>query len=302
MHKYLTTLKYVNGPYRRAKDGRFFVNTVNKEGVKRTISYPKFLVEVLLGRRLDPYEETIDHVDHDWTNNSWDNLRIVSLKDHVRDDAKRAELVHVHCIWCGESAYKKANNLRHNLRSNKVGPFCGRSCASKYSAAVQNGKVDAAYYASLSMSPKDIKPQLYTLTKEGPTVLDVASSLRLKVYSEEEILAALPRTPKRTRKRDTSRRRYKTRNIITKERSCPHCGVAYKSRHKHCSVACAHKAQMKVERPSREELQRLVWKYPTKVLAGRYGVSDVAIAKWCKKYGVNKPPRGYWARKHAGKL
>ena len=28
-----------------------------------------------------------------------------------------------------------------------------------------------------------------------------------------------------------------------------------------------------------------------------YGVSDVAVAKRCKKLGVEKPPRGYWNNK-----
>ena len=26
------------------------------------------------------------------------------------------------------------------------------------------------------------------------------------------------------------------------------------------------------------------------------GVSDVAVAKRCKRLGVEKPPRGYWAK------
>ncbi len=37
-------------------------------------------------------------------------------------------------------------------------------------------------------------------------------------------------------------------------------------------------------------------------LAEQFGVSDVAISKWCKRYGIAKPPRGYWAKKAAGKL
>lgn len=29
-------------------------------------------------------------------------------------------------------------------------------------------------------------------------------------------------------------------------------------------------------------------------LAKKFGVSDAAIAKQCKKLGIKKPPRGYW--------
>ena len=39
---------------------------------------------------------------------------------------------------------------------------------------------------------------------------------------------------------------------------------------------------------------------PTGVLARRYGVSDVAIAKACALLAIPKPPRGYWAKRAAG--
>lgn len=48
--------------------------------------------------------------------------------------------------------------------------------------------------------------------------------------------------------------------------------------------------------PSREELCKWLWERPTAHIAKHLGVSDVAVAKWAKKYGINKPPRGYWAR------
>ena len=58
----------------------------------------------------------------------------------------------------------------------------------------------------------------------------------------------------------------------------------------------------KVERPSKEELHKLLWEKPTQKIAEDYGVSDKAIEKWSKFYGINKPPRGYWAKKAAGKI
>lgn len=50
---------------------------------------------------------------------------------------------------------------------------------------------------------------------------------------------------------------------------------------------------------SKEELQQLVWEMPTERIAEKYGVSDVAIAKRCKKLGIEKPGRGYWAKKRS---
>lgn len=52
----------------------------------------------------------------------------------------------------------------------------------------------------------------------------------------------------------------------------------------------------KVDWPDKEELKRLVWEMPTSKLKKIIGVSDVAISKWCKRYGIDKPPRGYWAK------
>lgn len=52
----------------------------------------------------------------------------------------------------------------------------------------------------------------------------------------------------------------------------------------------------KVIRPSKEDLAKLLWESPTIQIAKLYGVSDKAVEKWAKSYGLSKPPRGYWAR------
>lgn len=48
--------------------------------------------------------------------------------------------------------------------------------------------------------------------------------------------------------------------------------------------------------PPKEELEELIWKIPTTHVAEKYGVSDKAVEKWCKKLGISKPPRGHWAK------
>ena len=55
----------------------------------------------------------------------------------------------------------------------------------------------------------------------------------------------------------------------------------------------------KVVRPSKEELTKLLWKMPTTKVASQFGVSDKAVEKWAKSYGIQKPSRGYWAKKTA---
>ena len=52
----------------------------------------------------------------------------------------------------------------------------------------------------------------------------------------------------------------------------------------------------KVERPSKEELKKMLWETPTVQLAKKFGVSDKAIEKWAKSYNLEKPARGYWEK------
>jgi len=51
---------------------------------------------------------------------------------------------------------------------------------------------------------------------------------------------------------------------------------------------------------TREQLYEKVWSVPTTQLAAELGISDVALAKRCKKLNVPKPSSGYWAKVAAG--
>lgn len=52
---------------------------------------------------------------------------------------------------------------------------------------------------------------------------------------------------------------------------------------------------------TREKLYEEVWKTPGRQLAERCGVSDVALAKICRKMNVPRPYRGYWRRVESGR-
>jgi len=54
-------------------------------------------------------------------------------------------------------------------------------------------------------------------------------------------------------------------------------------------------------RYDREELYKKVWRVPIWTLAKEYGISDVALAKTCRKLNIPLPGRGYW-EKRAAKL
>jgi hypothetical protein len=51
----------------------------------------------------------------------------------------------------------------------------------------------------------------------------------------------------------------------------------------------------------REELYEKVWDKSISPLAKEYGISDVGLAKICRKLNIPWPSRGYWAKLEFGK-
>lgn len=91
------------------------------------------------------------------------------------------------------------------------------------------------------------------------------------------------------------------------ELTCPQCGKSFvveesqAFRRKNCSEKCRRLASRKLEITA-EELEELVWAMSTVKVAEQLGVSDKAIEKRCKKLGIKKPPRGYWAKMQHGHI
>ena len=52
----------------------------------------------------------------------------------------------------------------------------------------------------------------------------------------------------------------------------------------------------KAVRPDAQTLEAMLWASPTVEVAARFGVSDSAVGKWAREYGIAKPPRGYWSK------
>lgn len=127
----------IYGPYLR-KDKRLHICIVYSNGKRKTVSYPKYLMEVHLNKYLNK-DETVDHIDRDFNNNDISNLRVVERSQHSKDDAKRVNrIIEVSCVWC--KAYMGFIN-HHNRSKNKIkaGPFCSRKCSGEYGASVQKG-------------------------------------------------------------------------------------------------------------------------------------------------------------------
>lgn len=76
------------------------------------------------------------------------------------------------------------------------------------------------------------------------------------------------------------------------------CGKKITVDAKSC-LNCRSISRRKITRPLKSELHYLIWDIPTTVLSKQFGVSDTAVAKWCKYYNISKPNRGYWEKYYA---
>ena len=116
------------------KDGR--IRAYDKVN-KKTISYPRVLMEEKLGRPLEKHEQ-VHHKDGNPKNNDLDNLEIMNIGDHQKLHSRKYYDKEMTCPCCGETFIWTAHsqmhyhsNSRRKNRKNKPlrGPFCSRKCA-----------------------------------------------------------------------------------------------------------------------------------------------------------------------------
>lgn len=155
------------GPYNRSsdpRDKRKIIIVQDKDGKKRTISYPKFLYEQATGIKLKP-NESIDHKDCDIDNNSLDNLFVLDRAEHSALDTRRVNKVKFQCVECGMDYERFARHVRDKSRKGSHSGFCGRVCAGKYSRKVQLGLIE-------KLPPKPLIPSQYYKNKTLAAVVN----------------------------------------------------------------------------------------------------------------------------------
>lgn len=88
------------------KDGRIRCVLVYKNGVKKTISFPKLLMEKHLGRKLLPNEQ-VHHIDENPLNNDISNLAVICRGEHQRQHSTGK-----HYIVSTETCKKRSLNAK----------------------------------------------------------------------------------------------------------------------------------------------------------------------------------------------
>lgn len=84
--------------------------------------------------------------------------------------------------------------------------------------------------------------------------------------------------------------------------NCNYCGKEINNRkikygNIYCSRGCSYKGSQKIEWPSKEDLEKLVWEKPLIQLSEDLKISDRSIKRKCQKLNIKLPPMGYWAKK-----
>lgn len=105
------------------------------DGSKRTVYEHREVMESVIGRPLTRGEH-VHHRDHCRSNNGLDNLELLTAQEHGRLHGEIVRMV-LQCLRCRVWFKRRANDERGNRKKGKTGPFCGRSCAGKWSRAAQ---------------------------------------------------------------------------------------------------------------------------------------------------------------------
>lgn len=122
----------------------------NSKEDRTTISYARYLVSVEIGSILEEGWE-VDHIDEDKTNDSLDNLQILTKEQHLEKSraSSKISVILLKCPYCYTEFYRESRLV------NDSSKFCTRKC--QYSSSKD---VTRSYKQNI------IKERHYILTTE----------------------------------------------------------------------------------------------------------------------------------------
>lgn len=110
------------------KDGRTRVDLINSNTDRTTVTYARYLLGVKIGRYLTEQEEA-DHINNDCTDDSIENLQVLSIEEHKAKTKLHVEgrtYLDCVCSYCGKEFQREKRHMQ-GLKT-----LCSRSCNAKY--------------------------------------------------------------------------------------------------------------------------------------------------------------------------
>lgn len=118
----------ISGPTGPYATGYLMAQVRYPDGRRKVCTYHRFVWESANGEL--PRGVVVHHRNHDKSDNRLENLQAIGLAEHGRQHHSKP-LDRMTCPQCGESFQVRATHRR----KNQDGPFCGRSCAGKWTRA-----------------------------------------------------------------------------------------------------------------------------------------------------------------------
>lgn len=190
--------------------------------------------------------------------------------------------------------YSRFDNRLNNLRvcSNQENQF-NRSVSKNNTLGVKGVSViknrNKKYQSQIQKNGKLMYLGTYYTLKEASDAYDKAA---LELFGEFAWLNNYQPTEqdlieyeKSIERKIEKQKIKKEREIIKRNSKCIECGAVVTFGHSLCTK-CVHMKSRKVERPNRDELKELIKALPFVRIGKLFNVSDNAIRKWCKSYGL----------------
>lgn len=176
--------------------------------------------------------------------------------------------------WCKQCVYDNQKNRWINRKYEAIrllGGSCIKCGYKKCIAALEFHHIDPN---KKDFDWKQMRlHQWKTICEELKKCVLLCSNCHREVHSERKYIAIGNANP------------ILQPSIKESSGNCPNCNTPVYDT-KFCSVICSAESKRKVKRPTKEELSHLIKTLPYTTIAKKYKVSDNAIRKWVKFYGI----------------
>lgn len=118
----------------------------NSPQERSSTQYARYLLAVKLQRYLTK-EETVDHIDNDKSNDSIENLQLLSRVDNIRKQCKKPDVTCT-CPICGKKYFIASSKISGKIARERA--LTGQRCCSRSCAKIKISNTLKTKYASVA--------------------------------------------------------------------------------------------------------------------------------------------------------